>query len=109
MAKHGLSEIDHMRRELKYREGLLIDYDYAAGLTEGVDGDPVEIVLQEEDENEGNENDEDDDGDDGKNDGKNDDEDSDGDAEGQGGTKTIPHNTPKRGEDVTGVRTVRIF
>jgi len=80
---------------------LLIDYDYAAGLTEGVDGDPVEIVLQEEDENEDNENDEDD--------GKNDDEDSDGDAEGQGGTKTIPHDTPKRGEDVTGVRMVRIF
>ena len=98
-----------MRRELKYREGLLIDYDYAAGLTEGVDGDPVEKVLQEEDENEGNENDEDGDGDNGENDGENDDKDSDRDAEGQGGTKTIPHNTPKCGEDVTGVRTVRIF
>lgn len=88
---------------------MLIDYDYAAGLTEGADGDPVEIVLQEEDENEGRENDEDDDGDDDEDD----DEDKDRDkAEGQGGskgTKTIPHNTPRRGEDVTGVRTVRIF
>jgi len=91
---------------------LLIDYDYAAGLTKGVDGNPVEIVLQEDDENEGNENDEDDDSDDGKNDGEKDDEDNDRDAEGQGGskgTKTIPHNTFKHSENVTGVQTVRII
>jgi hypothetical protein len=97
MGDYGLSEIDKMRRTFEYREGLLIDYDYAAELSQGDEEiedeggeDLVDYVRKGEDENEN----------------ENEDEDEDKTMGHEGTRSTAQAN---HGENVTGVRTVRIF
>ena len=51
MAHLGLHEIDKFREELKCREGLLIDFDYAAVLTDlkSQMAEPMNTELESED------------------------------------------------------------
>jgi len=118
MEQLGLLEIETLRKELNCREGLLIDFDYAAELgqpQEGMTpcrgdqeekGEKVEDKKAEhEHEHKGDDEDRDEDVDEGEDEG----EDK---AKEQGaseGMRTIVPTTTKLVENVTGVRTVRMF
>ena len=102
MKQLGLSKIEVLRKQLKCREGLLIDFDYAAELVrlqeEMTLGDQEQEDEQAEDEREREHEHEED---------KDKDEAQDQDA--SEGTKAIPHTTANLDKNITGVRTVRIF
>jgi len=116
MERLGLSEIETLQKELNCREGLLIDFDYAAELGQPQEemtscpGDQEQEGEKVEDkkakhEHEHEDEDEDEDEDEGEDEGEDE-------AKEQGaseGTRTIAPTTTKFVENITGVRTVRMF